>query len=89
MEQFFKSVAYRIRDAMRAGDRLELEIQLDFCKAWGPPLALLAMVVEVHLELMEQVSAPPADQPIPPAAPAPEVQQSSLLELLRERRAAC
>jgi len=86
MEQFFRSAAYRARDAMRAGDQVALQEQIDFCRQWGGPLELVALVAEQHLQLMEQGKLQRATGT---GAQAPEVQQSSLLELLRERRAAC
>jgi hypothetical protein len=86
MEQFFRSAAFKARDAMREGDRVALQEQIDFCRQWGGPLELVALVAEQHLQLMEQGTL---QRPTGTGAPAPVVEQPSLLQLLRERREAC
>lgn len=85
MEQFFRSAAHRARDAMREGDRVALQEQIDFCRQWGGPLELVALVAEQHLQLMEQGKLQRATGT---AAPQPREVDSPLLQLLRERREA-
>lgn len=70
---------------MRDGDRVALQEQIDFCREWGGPLELVALVAEQHLQLMEQGKLQRAAGT---AMQAPMVEQSSLLQLLRERREA-
>jgi DNA polymerase III delta subunit len=84
MEQFFRSAAFKARDAMREGDRVALQEQIDFCRQWGGPLELVALVAEQHLQLMEQGKL----QRAAGTAGQTPVAESPLLQLLRERRAA-
>ena len=54
MDGFFRQRAYTIRAAMRDDDRAALLQEIEFCRSWGSPLELLALVAEQHLQLMEQ-----------------------------------
>jgi hypothetical protein len=86
MEAFLKNTAYKVRAAMRAGDRNALEQELHFCRQWGGPLELVALVAEQHLQLMEQGKL---HRPTGTAVQESREVQSPLLQLLRERREAC
>lgn len=54
MEAFLRNTAYKVRAAIRAGDRDALQREIEFCRSWGGPLGLVALVGEVHLEVMER-----------------------------------
>ena len=54
MEAFLRNTAYKVRAAMRAGDRDALQREVEFCRSWGGPLGLVALVGEVHLEVLER-----------------------------------
>lgn len=87
MDGFYRQRAYTIRSAMRDGDREALLQEIEFCRNWGSPLELLALVAEQHLQLMEQGklqraagSRAWAKDPAPPKAP-PTGQHPLLAEM--------